>query len=584
MKPLTGKSWSFYTAMVESIFSENLELLKYLAGKFELSGAKPYLEAKNNIFDTAVLTEGATFRAMDLVAANGHFKTMVFLHRNRNEGCTNQAFDSANKMDVELMKMLLRITTFGVTEAVMNLAVRNGRLELLKQSYKLYLISLYLDEDSIVTFKPSGQSYEHKLNGIEYFFAVYYTRGGMYFEGESVDVDRFLEAMSEALADCDFMFVDLDLDNNIAKYPSPATSKNVVTLQIEERLNESVFSINDYLPTKNIDQRMFGFAPTVDGLPIVSFKLSRAKDGFLIGYYFNHAYFDQSSIFYFLKYQSHIYTYGKDKMKLKKPELVSLDFLVSKDYQVDSIEQFKTLGEELGYYYKNATAANDQASSTPLESLVLDIYFNTEEFDKLKKQTDKYLSTNDIIHGVLLKMYSFNPSYGDDDDFCLKYNCNMRKLSNLGEESIGNIVYGDCFIVKVRDMRNKSILELAIANRECLAKLSLDGMKKETTWMHYAQHYKQNPHQFGNGKANPIACRASSWTGFDYDTISYGTAKPKQLKCPCIAQYGNINMITFEHINQKKVFVTSIYIPTDCVDSITNLGNTSNLFTSKKMD
>ncbi|EFA79230.1 hypothetical protein PPL_07648 [Heterostelium album PN500] len=284
---LADEKWSFYTAMVESIFSENLELLKYLAGKFELIGAKPYLEAKNNIFDTAAfvgnigiiqwIDENWSIRekcyrtmyrkavvaghlhvleylviqcsqlglsstrdlillairkdrfdifkllvssigknhfyslkaivevsengnldllkwinnnttcttdtsALDLAAKLGRLDIVRYLHlielkerpftqwilprpmvisKQWSEGCTNHAFDSAIKIErldivnwlianrsegfsyksleyaayngsVELMKMLLRITTFEVTEAVMNLAVRNGRLELLK--------------------------------------------------------------------------------------------------------------------------------------------------------------------------------------------------------------------------------------------------------------------------------------------------------------------------------------------------------------------------------------------------------------------------------------------------------------------
>ncbi|EFA74772.1 hypothetical protein PPL_11804 [Heterostelium album PN500] len=53
-----------------------------------------------------------------------------WLITNRSEGFSYKSLEYAYNGSVELMKMLLRITTFGVTEAVMNL--RNGRLELLK--------------------------------------------------------------------------------------------------------------------------------------------------------------------------------------------------------------------------------------------------------------------------------------------------------------------------------------------------------------------------------------------------------------------------------------------------------------------
>eukprot|EP01132_Coremiostelium_polycephalum_P005575 gene5575-6941_t len=462
----------------------------------------------------------------------------------------------------------------------------------------------YFKKDNIVTFYPPQNALElkHKMNSIEYCCSSFYTRGGMYFNG-SIDIDRFIDAMYETLSDFNFMFIQFDRENDIGLFSSlnnnntneNVEEKHVIKLELEYREDELVGSpsktLDNYLPTKIIDDRMKGFAITVEGLPMTAFKLTKFSNGFTIGYYMNHAFLDQSSIYYFIKYLSFMYRVGRKETmaQLKKPDIRNLDFLYENNGKFSGLKDLpeaRSLGEDLGYYYKYK---NTDSGSAP-ESVVLDLTFNSEEIEKIKKQTTQYISTNDVIHAIILKMNALNPALKQGQEFCLKFNCNLRKLLSMSEEAIGNILYGHKYMVKVEDMKSKSILELALQSRQCLSRLTIEGFQSEANWLCYLQKYKENPLDY-SGRVNPLACRVSSWLTFDYDRINFSKdgdtstpITPYAIYSPCIAQFSNINMLTFNNSLGPKTIISSIYIPTSCLSSMEDLQKSTKLFTFKKME
>eukprot|EP01132_Coremiostelium_polycephalum_P005574 gene5574-6940_t len=416
------------------------------------------------------------------------------------------------------------------------------------------------------------------MNAVEYFYSSFFNRGGMYFRG-SINVDQFIEALNETLMDFNFMFIQWDRDKNIGIYPSATTNfiqnkKNninchIVRLELEyrkEKIENCCSSGFDHLPTKNIDDRMKGFAMSLDGLPMATFKLSTFSNGFTIGFGRN-----------------------SDRMLLKKPDIRNLDFLYldTKTIDLKDLSEVRKFGDKLNYFYK------DEGGSTVPESILLGLIFNTEEIRKFKQQTPEYISTNDVIHAILLKIYSFNPLFTPDQDFCMKYMVNMRKLCSMYEEVIGNIAYGHCFVIKIEEMRSKSLLELALINRKYFSQLNLEGFKVEVTWMKYLQKYNENPLEYLE-KKNLVGCRVSNWNTFNYDSIKFNSSSgskeiddesspPFAIYCPSLATHSNLNMLTFDNSFGPKTIITSIYIPSSCLNSIQDLEKSTNLFTFKQI-
>eukprot|EP01132_Coremiostelium_polycephalum_P005019 gene5019-6248_t len=364
------------------------------------------------------------------------------------------------------------------------------------------------DVEFYPTFNVVGQ--EHKMNSIEYFYSSFYTRGELFFKG-SIDITRFIDSMNETLLDFNFMFIqfEYDRDNKIGyQYPNTSSSSSPsIRLELEHKDNSSIelAEAGNHLPCKDTDSRIKDFNSNkgLKGLPMAIFKLTTFSDGFIIGYYMNHAFLDQSN--------------QQDSCNLEN----------FKD--IDSIRKY---GENLGYFYQELDYTSTLEASSVEEGdlpVNLQIIFNTKEIENIKhhqQQLQKggiYISTNDVIHAILMKLYSLNSSFSTDQDFRFSYLCNMRKYFSMPEETIGNIVYTHSFNIKVSEMRSKSILKLAIANREYFSNLDINEFKKEVEWMEYIQKYNENPLDYQR-KINPASCRVSSWITFNYDSITFSSS------------------------------------------------------------
>lgn len=80
--------------------------------------------------------EGCNTYAMDWAAANGHLEVVEFLHSNRTEGCTRYAMNwAASANHLEIVKWLHFNRTEGFTRDAMNYAAGNGKLDTVKWLY-----------------------------------------------------------------------------------------------------------------------------------------------------------------------------------------------------------------------------------------------------------------------------------------------------------------------------------------------------------------------------------------------------------------------------------------------------------------
>lgn len=77
--------------------------------------------------------EGCTTNAMDDAAANGHFEMVKWLHFHRTEGCTTKAFDSAAKSGhFKMLQWLYEHRSEGCSSKALDAAASAGRLDILE--------------------------------------------------------------------------------------------------------------------------------------------------------------------------------------------------------------------------------------------------------------------------------------------------------------------------------------------------------------------------------------------------------------------------------------------------------------------
>lgn len=439
-------------------------------------------------------------------------------------------------------------------------------------------------EQSVIRFFPSNVNWGKKLNSTEYFFSCLFPSGGLYFKGQ-ISIERFLEAMRQALQDFNFLFCRFKSTSTGLYTGYSADEKDEYFLQLEiEKQNKSfnTISFSSILPNK-IDERIRnGATEHLENLPMAIIKLTTLKDGFVLGYYFNHAFFDQSSIVYFFQYISRLYSFGRKNSLLINPVLVDLDSVETKQHlNLKNLTGLRASGEDLmGFLYTPKKVENTFSLLKFDQRIILNINFYIDSIDKFKHQEENYISSNDVIHALLLKIYSFNPNIRLDDYFCLGFPCNMRKRCGLGNEVIGNVVGHSRLLLKVENIKNASVLELAILNRMATSKINVEDFKKNLEWYKYFQKSKEISFCY-MPSFNLLNCRVTNWSTFDYDNISFDKSTPIILNGPSYAQYG-VNIISFDNSNTRKILKTSICIPLKILYKIKELGKNTSLFHCEK--
>ena len=460
------------------------------------------------------------------------------------------------------------------------------------------------EEKTLARFYPKNTRWEKKLNSINYFLAPVFLSQSLCFKGK-VSLERFLDAMHESLQDFDFLFSQLHRSDGdlYAGYSTAGGNNSFIQLEIEkkqETINAS--SLASITPNK-VDKKIHSTAanqsddlsmPIVElftGLPMVAFKLTTFIDGFAIGCYWNHALLDQSSMVYFFKYLSQVYSFGRDGISLQKPNLVDVDSLfpnVKSAYDFKSVADFRARSEAIiGFKHTPPEVNNtlprktDKTKPSPkLEShTTVNLTFKLSEINKLKNKAEQYLSVNDIIHGILLKIYSFNPDLSLDENFCFGFVCNMRKHCRLGEEAIGNIISHPLIGLTLKDIKSKTPLELALCNRQRMSNITPEFFKKSLDWYTHLQKYNENPLHYNIG-FNSLNARVTNWTSFDYDNILFDSASPIALKTPCFAS-ARINIISFDTKENEKQLKTSVSVSPVGLDLLTELESKSKLFVSE---
>lgn len=446
-------------------------------------------------------------------------------------------------------------------------------------------------EQTIARFYPIKKNWKKKLTNIDFFHAPVFMQEGLIFKGK-IDIGRFLAAMHHALQDFDFLFYQLCKSDGAlyASYSSEEDNGPFIELEIENK-EQSInhFALTAILP-RNVDGRIRGIVTDkFNGLPMVAFKLTTFLDGFSIACYWNHALLDQASMVYFFKYLSHLYTYGVDNITLKKPNLVDMTALSMESPRIyENLADFRQHGEALlGFKYtppeiNDITSSKIEDSDRSLQlnsTLTAELDFNISEIYKLRDTAQQYLSANDIIHAILLKIYSFNSDLPSDSVFCFGFACNMRKFCGFGEEAIGNILSHPLMFLTLEDINNKSIIELALFNRQRLSEVNLALFKESLGWYKQLNLYHENPLQYVSA-LNLLNAKVTNWSTFNYSDILFDDAEPIELKTLDLAPFG-VNVISFSKNANEVILKTSICLSQNCIDVLKKLERTTRLFSSK---
>ncbi|EGC34934.1 hypothetical protein DICPUDRAFT_34245 [Dictyostelium purpureum] len=448
---------------------------------------------------------------------------------------------------------------------------------------------LFNKEKNTVKFFPTKTNWERIMGPLENFSASVYTRGGLWFKGH-IDIERFVKSMNESMIECDFLLSYLYTDDKnqlYACYP-PKRQENEAQeqLEIEERKDSTEYSTLDIvLPKKIISPAQHsGFVQDLNGVTMGAFKLTIFNDGFVIGYNMNHTLFDQASIFYYLKYLSNIYSHGIEKSSLKKPYAFDSFDLENERIHFKNLDQAREYGANvLGFVYTPATSTSSTTDNSAIDyfsqNTQIKLIYDLEQIDKFKAEGGPTLSKNDIICALLFKAYTYTSHLSDDQDFTLRYANNIRSRLNMGEEAIGNLSHQCRMVLKVKDIREKSILDLARINRASVSDIKGDHFKDDYNFYKYMYINKENMFDY-IGKPAFITSRVTNWTSFDYHNTKFDDTAPYSLRSHSIAAYG-VNTISFDtDSNGKKIYTTPISIPLDCIDKVVELGKTTKLFTT----
>ncbi|EGC31711.1 hypothetical protein DICPUDRAFT_156411 [Dictyostelium purpureum] len=384
----------------------------------------------------------------------------------------------------------------------------------------------------------------------------------------SINVEKFIEAMDESFKDYQVLLSYIYKESEKPFIFFKAAGYEEI-LEIEERNGDSINNckIEDSLPNK-IKTR-----DTENGVKVGVFKLTLFKDGFSLGNVISHAIFDQGAVCYYFKYVSQLYNNGRGRTILAKPHFTDYSAFSSESIIFNDMNEAQLYANQIGFSYPSLHAI----SATHPIPLVYNIEFNINELENFKSSIDGKqagISKNDIITAVFFKMFA--SQLLDSDIFSLKYACNIRKTAGLGEEALGNIYIHCCIPLKVLEIKEKSLLELAKISRKSVSKISVDHFKKDLIWYKYIQDNKIDSD--GYFFPTPYTTILSNWNQFDYSQVRFNDSTPYALRTISIASKGT-NFISFDINNDnKKIISTTIAVTFDNIDAITEMGNNTNLF------
>ena len=276
---------------------------------------------------------------------------------------------------------------------------------------------------------------------------------------------------------------------------------------------------------------------SVHELPICALRVTRYLDRVCIGYCLNHAFFDQSAIVYFFSFLSNLYT-NNGIPTIKCPVFIPRAHCVQSE--LSSYDDFANAAPN--GYSSTSSSCGVEVKVMPHQTITL--VFNTRRIKMLKGQSSSNhhnISTNDIIHGVLLKILARASSMDDNDllqpksstRLRLIFARNMRSCLKREPEVFGDYVRMEELSVSVDDAALTSCLvSLAEKSRELVSDgSSADRFKQEIMWMlGYSRFHDNRCKPPPDNLTDRHAVIVSNWSSFPYDDIQFDSCHFDELR------------------------------------------------------
>lgn len=330
-----------------------------------------------------------------------------------------------------------------------------------------------------------------------------------------------------------------------------------------------------------IDPRTTKMNNTVDGLAMLYLKLTQLADGFTIAYYFNHAFLDHSSMMFFLKTLCNYYNQQLDHMETA--QLTELTTLLNQEdfYLYDNIHQFRQDAHHLMNKVYTPDPAQLKLSMSYFTTFkTYQLIFKEEALQAFKATSKHYISTNDIVNAILMKINANDLILSTHSTSEIGFACNLRKHFGLKDHHIGNLWLDfNNGAIERSKIKDNAILDVAIHLRTLIEQSNLANHTNRLNWF---QNLERNGESYTNYVANflidPTSIISTNWNNFDYSKIKFNENTVIAIEQPSVAQYPYTAIITFNNLGEAKT-VVNITLPESAIAYAQHLAEQSQLFT-----
>lgn len=430
---------------------------------------------------------------------------------------------------------------------------------------------------------PQNNNFQRKLSVLEASLSKFYPSTIVLFPGQ-INVEQFNLALEKTLHSINFLFCQLKVveDNVYAEYTSD-NDKYAITAEFEytEISLKDTDNDNLFLMPQIIDPRTTKMDNTVDGLAMLYLKLTQLADGFALAYYFNHAFLDQSSMVFFLKTLCNYY--NQQLEHVETPQLVELTTLFNPaDFWLyDNIHQFRQDARRLmNKIYAPDPSQLKLSMSYFAKCIPYKLVFKEEALQEFKATTKHYISTNDIVNAILMKINANDLALSTHATSEIGFACNLRKHFGLKDYHLGNLI-GGILIDKIErtKVKDSAIIDVAVQIRSLIEQ---DDLSKHTNMLNWFQNLEQNSENYTNYVANflidPTSIISTNWNSFDYSQIKFNENTVIAIEQPSVAQYPYTAIIHFNKLDEAKT-VVNITLPESAIAYAKYLAEQSQLFT-----
>jgi hypothetical protein len=334
--------------------------------------------------------------------------------------------------------------------------------------------------------------------------SVMTTASALLFPGK-IDRTRFESALQVAIQHCPWLvgkFTEREGDAPGKKklFVVPRTEEGTTAefpgflrCDYSDRSSEGDYSSNidlESLLPSNVHEKMIHvhlcFA-SLEDLPIAAFNVVQFSNHFVISYRLNHAFYDQGAIVYLFQFIGDIYSHN-NVPTIAPPRFYPRVNIIPSDSSFSSQDDLLSAAPK-GYSTDPMTGISFGAPST------LRLELNTEGINTLRQSAESKVSSNDIVHGILLKALS---NYQAEDaaaasNVKVYFARNMRVPLGFGREVVGDYVRLEYLEVPQSDAKSESttILQLAERSRASLTSNSVEVYPRECMFFRDFNNYQE---------------------------------------------------------------------------------------------